>query len=102
MSRPVVIDANAFKEIYEGLLAEDDSMGRNVVETVLKNDHIVLDEDGKMRHEWKTCSCGEADEFLSMWIAQRIIEDKVREVSYKVDARLKSKMNNFGMPNNDR
>jgi len=102
MTRPFVIDANAFKRIYEDLVSGVDGLGQSSLNLILEDDHILLDEKGRIRQEWKECSCGDADEYLSAWISQRLIEDKIRQLPVSVDRSLRSELVNFGMPNKDK
>jgi hypothetical protein len=102
MSRPFVIDADAFKKIFDSLLYEIDNAARKSIELILQADHILIDTGGRIRQQWRACSCGDNDEYFSSWVSARLVEDKIREVGYKTDAAVRSKLDKFGMPRDDR
>jgi len=102
MTRPFVIDADAFKKIFDDLVANSEGVGKQALNLILTDDHILLDRRGAIKQQWRNCSCGDDDEYFSTWVAQRLVEDKIREVDFKRDGSLRSKLNKFGMPQDDR
>lgn len=101
MTRPFVVDANAFKQMFEDLTNEREGLGKKVFDAIFISDYVILDEGGKIKNEWQSCSCGLQDELFSSWVADRMIADKIRMVSVKQHKQLKAEMKKFGMPKKD-
>jgi hypothetical protein len=102
MSRPFLIDANAFKKIYDDLVEGSLGEGSRCLDSIMQDDHILIDDRGKIQKEWCDCSCGAKDEYFREWISQRMIEDKIRAAPARRNGALRSALNKFGMPNDDR
>jgi hypothetical protein len=100
--RPVVLDANVFKVIYEDLVNLCEGDGFKLLEGILANDVIVVDERDVIIAQWKNCCCGEEDEFFSQWIATAFIEDKLRRSEIIKDRNTKKYLlNELVLPKDD-
>lgn len=101
MTRPFVLDADAFKKIYDEIVTGAKCEDRSI-DLIFQSDHILIDERGKIRQQWRDCSCGHDDEFFSSWVSQRLVEDKIREVPVASSKALRSRLDTLGLPQNDR
>jgi hypothetical protein len=99
MTRAVIMDANAFKVVYNDLIDDADGLGSAVIATIFREDYISVDMGGIIIQQWKDCSCGEEDEFFQEWVTNRITEDKIRKRQPAKEAQIKKKLRiELGVP----
>ena len=79
-----------------------ENIGFGILSVIFENDFVAIDMRELILSEWRNCCCGDEDEFFSQWVADRMIEDKIRKVGYSVNRICKKNLiNNYGVPAKD-
>ncbi len=77
MADGVTVDANVIKSFNDDFLADFESASRILVEKIVASRGFVVDEGGKIKHEWlETCQ----GPFLKEWYFQQIKVGVIRFV----------------------
>lgn len=96
-----IIDANVFCRIYDAIINDKYDLFRHIFEHAVDNGYILVDDGGKIKHEWRTTCCGDEDEFFNVWYSSRQFEDAIREGSLSSCNATKKYLKLLGVPSKD-
>ena len=99
MADGVAIDANVISNFYSDYLRGFDSPSRITVEQSIARLGIVVDEGGRIQHEWFGVCPGP---FLREWFLEQVKLGRIRLVKSHIELHHKKKLkNDLGFPADD-
>jgi hypothetical protein len=97
---PFIVDANAIHEFQSERIRQENGPAHSAIIGILDSHFIALDADGKCLQEWAACAEGTHPFALTDWIADQMLENKIRLVDIAPNT-CRKQLLTLGLPEQD-